>query len=201
MVDLGLSNVSSVVNALARVDATARVSASAEEIERAAAVVLPGVGSFADGMRALRERGLVAPLQAHAAAGRPLLGICLGMQLLGDGGVEGGPTGGLALVPGRAVRIEPQDPRTRIPNIGWCDVRSHSERGPLDGGGCFYFAHSYALIPDDPDDVAGEHDVGGPVVSAVRRGSVSGVQFHPEKSQDDGLAVLARFRDEALAAA
>ena len=180
--------------------ATTRVARDGAGLAGSPAVLLPGVGAFRDGMRALGDRDMIPALQAHAGAGRPLLGICLGMQLLASEGEEGGPGAGLGLVPGRVRRIVPPDPDTRVPNIGWCDVVPRDAEGPVPEGGCFYFAHSYEFVPDDVRVVTAEHEVGRPVVSAVRHASVSGVQFHPEKSQDDGLAVLDGFRREALAA-
>lgn len=191
IVDIGLSNIGSVRQALSRVGAQSMTARSAGELQGAGAVILPGVGAFGDGMAALRDQGLVEPLRRHAAAGLPLLGICLGMQLLADESEEHGRHEGLGIVPGRVVALSPTDPALPVPNIGWCDVA---------GGGCFYFAHGYHLVPDDPADRAGEFDYGGPVVAMVRRGSVTGVQFHPEKSQDAGLQMLEAFLAEAESA-
>jgi glutamine amidotransferase len=190
IVDIGLSNLGSVRQALSRVGARSVTARSAAELDGASAVVLPGVGAFGDGMAALRAQGLVAPLRRHAAEGRPLLGICLGMQLLADESEEHGRHAGLGIVPGRVVRLAPADPALPVPNIGWCDV----------GDASFYFAHGYHLVPDDPGDRAAEFDYGGPVVATVRRGAVTGVQFHPEKSQDAGLEMLEGFAVEAVAA-
>jgi glutamine amidotransferase len=190
IVDIGLSNIGSVRQALSRVGAKSMTARSAGELEGAEAVILPGVGAFGDGMAALRDQGLVEPLRRHAAAGRPLLGICLGMQLLADESEEHGRHEGLGIVPGRVVRLTPSDPALPVPNIGWCDVAATS----------YYFAHGYHLLPDDPADRAGEFDYGGPVAAIVRRGSVTGVQFHPEKSQDAGLEMLEAFLAEAVAA-
>jgi glutamine amidotransferase len=189
IVDIGLSNIGSVRQALSRVGAQSMTASSAGELEGAGAVILPGVGAFGDGMAALRAQGLVEPLRKHAAAGRPLLGICLGMQLLADQSQEHGRHEGLGIVPGRVVRLTPADPSLPVPNMGWCDVADDA----------YYFAHGYHLVPDDPADVAGAIDYGGPVTAIVRRGSVTGVQFHPEKSQDAGLEMLERFVAEASA--
>jgi glutamine amidotransferase len=199
VLDMGLSNLGSVVHALRRIGVAARVSRDPGEVAASGALVLPGVGSFGDGMAALRDAGLVAPVAAHAAAGRPLLGICLGMQLLAREGTEHGVHAGLGLVPGRVVPLTPADPAQRVPNIGWCDVEpAVPGAGPVPEPVCAYFVHGYHLVPDDPADVAARVDLGPPVAAAVARGPVWGVQFHPEKSQDAGLAVLARFA--ALAA-
>jgi len=194
VVDMGLSNLGSVLHALARLGTPARVSADPREIGDAGALVLPGVGAFGDGMAALRAAGLVEPIRAHARAGRPLLGICLGMQLLAGEGTEHGRHTGLGLIPGRVVRLAPAPGAgQRVPNIGWCDVTSADPDGPVPDDACLYFVHSYHLAPDDPADVAAWVDLMPPVAAAVRRGAVWGVQFHPEKSQDAGLAVLERF--------
>lgn len=194
IVDIGLSNIGSVRQALSRVGAQSMTARSAGDLEGAGAVILPGVGAFGDGMAALRGQGLVEPLRRHASEGRPLLGICLGMQLLADTSEEHGLHEGLGIVPGRVVRLAPSDPSLPVPNIGWCDVAT-------DGGDdAYYFAHGYHLVPDDPADVAGAFDYGGPVTAIVRRGSVTGVQFHPEKSQDAGLEMLERFVASAVPA-
>jgi glutamine amidotransferase len=206
IVDIGLSNIGSVRQALSRVGAESMTARSAGDLARADAVILPGVGAFGDGMAALRDQGLVEPLRAHAAAGRPLLGICLGMQLLASSSEEHGDHEGLGIVPGRVVRLSPSDPSLPVPNIGWCDiadvgdVADVSDVASQDGDEAYYFAHGYHLIPDDPADVAGVFDYGGPVTAIVRRGSVTGVQFHPEKSQDAGLEMLERFTASAVPA-
>lgn len=196
IVDIGLSNIGSVRQALSRVGAQSMTARSAGDLEGAGAVILPGVGAFGDGMAALRDQGLVEPLRRHAAEGRPLLGICLGMQLLASSSEEHGRHEGLGIVPGRVVRLSPSDPALPVPNIGWCDVADVSD----DGEEAYYFAHGYHLVPDDPADVAGVFDYGGPVTAIVRRGATTGVQFHPEKSQDAGLEMLERFVASAVTA-
>ena len=188
MVDMGVSNIRSVAEAFRRVGAEVKVTSSTEEVAEAEALVLPGVGAFGDGMASLREHGLVEPIRQHVADGRPLLGICLGMQLLADDSEEHGRSEGLGLVPGRVRRLAPADRTLRVPNMGWCDVRFRDGRED-----CLYFAHSFHLECRDEEDVAGTIDYGGNVVAAVERGRVLGLQFHPEKSQDAGLDVLARF--------
>jgi imidazole glycerol-phosphate synthase subunit HisH len=197
MVDVGISNLGSVVEAFRRAAAPPlRITRDPADLDDAPAIVLPGVGSFADGMAALHEHHLVEPIQRHVAGGRPLLGICLGMQLLGERSEEHGEHEGLGVVPGRTVRLTPAEPALRVPNIGWCDVTA-TRSGPLfrepGNGSSFYFAHSFRFEPRDAGDVAATMDYGGPVVAAIERGPVLGVQFHPEKSQDAGLAVLESF--------
>jgi glutamine amidotransferase len=194
LVDMGLSNLSSVELAFRRVGAAVSRADSPAAMARAQAVVLPGVGAFGDGMAALKGRGLFEPLRAHALAGRPLLGICLGMQLLADSGEEHGSHPGLGLLPGRVVRLPEGRPGCRVPNMGWCDVNPITPRPPLAGletDSCFYFAHSYHFVCDDPGDQAATLDFGGVEVSAaVQHENLLGVQFHPEKSQEAGLVVL-----------
>jgi imidazole glycerol-phosphate synthase subunit HisH len=195
VVDSGIANVGSVMAALGRIGAPARVTTDPGEVAGATAVLLPGVGAFADGMAALRGRGLVAPLRAAAARGVPFLGICLGMQLLASGSEEFGDHEGLGLVPGKAVRLVPSEAGERVPNMGWCDV-APAPGAALFGTApeAFYFLHSYHLVCDDARDVAATLRYGGADIAAgVARGRIFGAQFHPEKSQDAGLEVLSRF--------
>jgi glutamine amidotransferase len=147
-------------------------------------------------MASLREQGLVEPIRRAARAGVPVFGICLGMQLLADESEEFGQHEGLGVLPGR-VRKLPGAPGFRVPNIGWCDV-TPKRAGRLfpAGGGTFYHVHSFYLEPKDPSVVAATIDFGGrDVAVAVETGNLFGAQFHPEKSQDDGLGVLAAFFD------
>jgi imidazole glycerol-phosphate synthase subunit HisH len=192
-IDIRVSNLESVLQGFKRVGARVAVTDDPDDLRNAHTVVLPGVGAFGDGMARLHELRLVEPLRAHVAAGKPLLGICLGMQLLASSGDEHGPSEGLGVVPGRVVRLTPKDPQLRVPNMGWSDVAvARPGLLPLDGES-YYFAHSYHLMPDDPKDIMATLDYGGAVVAAVVRGSAYGMQFHPEKSQDAGLDALAAF--------
>ena len=197
VIDSGIANIGSVMSAMRRIGAPARVTTDAAEVRDATALLLPGVGAFADGMASLERHGLVAPIRAAAAAGVPVLGICLGMQLLAEVSEEFGEHRGLGLVPGRVVRLEPATAGERVPNIGWCDVEPRPGVALFDGaapGTAFYFVHSYHLRCGEPADAAATIRFGGgPVTVAVDRANVAGVQFHPEKSQDAGLAVLAAF--------
>lgn len=195
IVDYGMGNRRSVQKALERVGARTLMSADPEALRRADGLVVPGVGAFPAGMSALRERGLDELISERAAAETPILGICLGMQLLFDDSEEGTPAAGLGVIPGavQALKAAP----LRVPHIGWNEVR-FTRPCPLTvhlpgRGRPFYHVHSYAAHPTDPDHVAGRCRYGEEFASIVSRGTVFGVQFHPEKSSRDGLSVLAAF--------
>lgn len=196
IVDSGIANVGSVLAAFRRIGATVHVTRSARDVLASSALVLPGVGAFKDGMDSLHAHGLVDCIRRLAAAGTPILGICLGMHLLADASEEFGEHAGLGLVPGRVVRLTPRSESERVPNIGWCDVHPAEATRLFDGvgpGAC-YFVHSYYMRCEDPSDEAASIEFGGaPVTAAIERGTVCGTQFHPEKSQDVGLAVLHNF--------
>lgn len=161
--------------------------------EAPAGLVLPGVGAFGDGMAELRRRGLLAPLRRWAAAGRPLLGICLGMQLLFQGSEEMGRHRGLGLLPGRVVRFPPG--RLKVPHVGWNQLRlrQHPLLAGIDEGAYAYFVHSYYAQPAEPGDVLATAGYGLEFAAVVGRGRVWGAQFHPEKSQEVGLRLLANY--------
>ena len=196
VIDMGISNIASVMRALERVDAPLVEKATAANLDDAAAVLLPGVGAFGDGMASLAQQGLIEPLQRIAKAGTPILGICLGMQLLAETSEEHGHHAGLGLVGGRVVRLEATRAEERVPNIGWSDV-TPTRRSPLfptGKGGTFYHVHSFRLAPTDPSLVAATIEFSGMQIPvAVEHGNLFGVQFHAEKSQDDGLDLLAAF--------
>ena len=148
-------------------------------------------------MEALAARGFREPVLAHAAAGKPLLGICVGMQMLATTGTEFGERPGLGLVPGRVVQIPRATQDLRLPQIGWNALRLRGDCPLLRGLGAeasAYFVRRFNLEPADPADVAADVDYGGPVVAAVQRANVFGMQFHPEKSQAVGLRVLDNFQ-------
>lgn len=197
VIDSGLSNIGSVLTALQRIGAKAEPTRDPAEVAAAASLLLPGVGAFGDGMTALRQQGLVEPIRAHAAAGKPILGICLGMQLLASASEEFGEHQGLDLIPGRVRRLRPQA-GLRVPNIGWCGLQARNDArlfADIPADSCFYFVHSYVIDCDTAEDCAGTLTFGdGEETVAVQRGRIFGAQFHPEKSQDAGLAVLDAFR-------
>jgi glutamine amidotransferase len=196
VIDLGISNIGSVFRAFQRLGASLSTFHDANEIPKASAIVLPGVGAFGDGMEVLRARNMVAPLRQAARAGTPILGFCLGMQLLADSSEEYGNHEGLGLIPGRVERIKPAIGE-RVPNIGWCDVEPRVGARLFHDvvkGTPFYFVHSYHLKCTRQEDVAATIAFGGDAVTvAVEHGNIFGLQCHPEKSQDAGLNVLNAF--------
>ena len=195
IVDYGMGNLRSVQKALERVGQEAEVTRDAERIATAPAVVLPGVGAFGACMQNLTSLGLVEPVRAAIAAGRPFLGICLGMQLLFDESEEFGPVRGLGVLPGRVVRFLP-DPALKVPHMGWNELRV-ARRVPqlagIDDGASVYFVHSYYPVPADPAVVATTTAYGPEFASSVARENVFACQFHPEKSQQIGLRLLENF--------
>jgi imidazole glycerol-phosphate synthase subunit HisH len=200
VVDCGGGNLASVIRALEACSARVRLVAHPDELGRPSHIVLPGQGAFADGMRTLRESGLVEALgEQVAGSGTPLLGICLGLQLLGLRGNEGGPTAGLGRIEGEVVKLEPDARERRLPHVGWNQVelsepgRDHPLFRDIPDGTDFYFLHSYHLRCRNPGEVLAHTPYCGRWVSAAARGNIQGVQFHPEKSQAMGLKLLRNF--------
>jgi glutamine amidotransferase len=196
IIDSGISNLGSVLAAMRRISAPVEVTTDPAIVRKARALLLPGVGAFADGMAALRKHELIDPILEAANAGKPILGICLGMQLLAGASDEFGDHAGLGLIPGRVKKL-PAVPGLRIPNIGWCDMdirRDAALFAGVDNGAPFYFVHSFHLACAQPAYAVGTIAFGpSPVTVAVEHGNIFGAQFHPEKSQDVGLAFLANF--------
>lgn len=200
LIDYGSGNLRSAEKALVRAaDGTAEIVVTCDPdlIRRADRVVLPGVGAFRACMEAFESRpGLEEALQEVVRdKGRPFLGICVGMQLVATRGLEFGETKGLGWIPGDVRRITPNDPHAKVPHMGWNSLTrlSGPELITKIGEAPMYFTHSFAIFPDDDAHVAAWVDHGGAFPAAVARGNVAGVQFHPEKSQSAGLALLARF--------
>lgn len=194
LIDYGAGNLYSVANALRAAGADdVIVTADPDVVARADRIVLPGVGAFGASMAALRAvDGMVDAMAARVLTdGRPFLGVCVGMQLLADVGVEHGETAGLGWIGGRVEAVAPADPLVRVPHMGWNEVVV--TRPGLIAPGEAYFLHGYHFAATAPDDVAATTDHGGPLTAAVARGTIIGTQFHPEKSQAYGLAFLARF--------
>jgi glutamine amidotransferase len=196
LIDSGICNLASVIRALERIGAAFRVVREPAGLTGSNAIILPGVGAFGDGMAALRAGGFVEPLRAAARDGRIIFGICLGMQLLAEESEEHGRHEGLGLLPGRVRKLVADRPGFRVPNIGWCDV-SAPRPGLLfpDVGktSSFYFVHSYALEADEAHVAANIDFSRRRVAAAIEHRNLYGVQFHPEKSQDAGLDLLARW--------
>ncbi len=190
LVDYGAGNLRSAARALERAGARVVVTDDSAVIARAARIVLPGVGAFAQCIGQLREKtGIEAALnEAVNGSGVPFLGICVGMQLLASEGHEHGVHKGLGWLPGVVERLTPSDPALKIPHMGW--NRVDAVNGADVPSGDAYFVHSYAFTPDDPADVQAISDHGGRFAAIVKRGHITGVQFHPEKSQAYGLAFL-----------
>jgi glutamine amidotransferase len=194
IVDHGMGNRRSVEKALERVGARVALTGDHDALRAADGLVVPGVGAFAAAMRAMRELGLDELVVERAGEGTPVLGLCLGMQLLFDSSTELGGDRGLGLLPGRVVALEPG--ALKIPHIGWNEVTFTRASPLLEGLGehaAFYHVHSFVAAPDEESDILGRGDYGGRFTSIVGRGDVYGVQFHPEKSSAAGLALLANF--------
>jgi glutamine amidotransferase len=202
IVNYGMGNLGSVRRALEGAGAEVFVAEHPSALYEANRIVLPGVGAFFEGMTRLRDGGwaetLVKLVNEH---GRPLLGVCLGMQMLASRGTEGGDTPGLGFVEGEVVRLDTLGCCLRIPHIGWNDIRygvEDSARGlfaHIPQQSDFYFVHSYAFRAKHEVDVAAITDYGVPVVAAVVHGNVFGTQFHPEKSSKAGRQLLRNFLD------
>lgn len=197
IVDYGMGNLQSVRSALERLNCQVQISGDPELLSSADALILPGVGAFGEAMSNLQQRKLVEPLRrAVIDEGKPILGICLGMQLLADSSEERGNFAGLSLIPGQVRKI-PVSQELRLPHIGWNGV-SIRKSDPLfldiKDGGAFYFVHSYHF-ECDPECIAGVTDYGAEITAAVQKDRIFGVQFHPERSQRKGLLLLKNFVD------
>ncbi|MGN0968581.1 MAG: imidazole glycerol phosphate synthase subunit HisH [Oscillospiraceae bacterium] len=192
IVDYGVGNLKSVTNAMSYLGLETRITSDAAELERADAIILPGVGAFPDAAEKLCAPGLDKVLIAQAEK-KPILGICLGMQLLFDRGEEVRPCEGLGLVPGHVARIQTE---YKLPHIGWNSLKFQNDspifKG-LDDGAYVYFVHTFCGYADSEADVIAHTDYGASVVAAVSHGNVYGCQFHPEKSGETGLAILKNF--------
>ena len=194
VVDYGAGNLRSVARALAHVDESPIVSADPNDIDRAAGVILPGVGAAQDTMANLIDKGLVGPLRDYIAAGRPFLGVCMGLQALFDSSEEGGGPECLGILPGVIRRFPGSE--LKVPHMGWNTVEWRREHPVVDGiesGSYFYFVHGFYPETTDGSLVLGETIYGVTFPSVVARENVVATQFHPEKSGDDGLRLYANF--------
>lgn len=203
VIDYGAGNLKSVAKALTHAASAAGenivVTADAQIIASADRIVLPGVGAFAECKRGLEALpGAIAALhEAVIEKGRPFLGICVGMQLMANLGVEYGEHPGLGWIKGRVIKLSPHDKTLKIPQMGWNDLQlkasSHPLFARLANGTHAYFVHSYHFVTEEEGDILAQVDYGGPVTAAIGRNNMLGVQFHPEKSQAAGLTLLHNF--------
>jgi glutamine amidotransferase len=199
VIDYGSGNLRSAAKALAAAGGDVRVTSDPADVAKAERIVLPGVGAFADcraGLDALP--GMVATLEETVRQnGRPFLGICVGMQLMAEAGLEHGRHPGFGWIPGDVINLSPRsDAALKIPHMGWNELRLsrlHPLFAGIEDGAHAYFVHSYHLALTNPGDLLAAADYGGPVVAAIARDNMLGVQFHPEKSQAMGLRLLANF--------
>jgi glutamine amidotransferase len=194
LVDYGMGNRRSMQKSLERAGATVVLSGDHDTLRATDGLVLPGVGAFAAAMRALADTGLDELVHERAAAGVPVLGACLGMQLLFEHSVEHGGADGLGLLPGEVVRLDTRG--LNLPHIGWNEVRWARPSALSEGlpdPAPFYHVHSFVPVPAEDDIALGISDYGTEFASVVGRGNVYGTQFHPEKSSRDGIALLANF--------
>lgn len=204
VVDYGVGNLYSVARAVEKAGGEARLTADPREIDRAERLILPGVGAFRDGMAGLQRAGVVDAVTGFAASGRPLLGICLGMQMLATKSNEYGEHSGLGIIPGQVESIPTADPngrRRKVPFIGWAELEpARSEAfaqtilNDVSAEDSVYLVHSYHFLPDDPRDLLATYRYDGlPITAVVARDNVIGCQFHPEKSARVGLRLIERF--------
>ncbi len=198
IIDYGIGNLRSVHKALELAGAAARIVRDPDQVRASDKIILPGVGAFPDAIATLRESGMADAIIDFAAAGKPFLGICLGMQLLVDEGFEDGHHAGLGIIAGKCVRFTVDEPphRLKVPHMGW-NALEFAAGGPLlahlPQGAYMYFVHSYHVVPADTGAIAARADYGGKFAAALWQGNVMATQFHPEKSQAAGRVVLENF--------
>lgn len=196
VIDYDMGNLFSVKNALEAIGAEVVISKNPEDLKKASQIILPGVGAFPDGMKNLKELGIIPALEEEVLKKKkPFLGICLGSQLLASEGEEHGLTPGLGWIRGRVRRFKVDERQFRVPHIGWNDVSPVSESTLFKGidSNIFYFVHSYFIVPENPEVVSATCDYGEKFTVAMEKGNIFGVQFHPEKSQKSGLKLLKKF--------
>ncbi len=197
IIDYGMSNLGSIRRAVEECGAEVEVTSDARDLKKAAKIILPGVGSYADGMNNLRKYGWVEAICEEALVNKvPLLGICLGMQLLSERGCEGGDTIGLGLIKGEVKKLSVKNPGERLPHVGWNEIHAAAPCVLLDGikdGSDFYFVHSFYFDAANESDIAAYTPYCGKFPSILARDNIYATQFHPEKSSPDGLTLLKNF--------
>ena len=199
IVDYGMGNLRSVQKGFEKVGHSALVTNDPAVLSKAHKVVLPGVGAFEDAIGELRRQNLVGPILAAIDAGKPFLGICLGLQLLFDTGYEGGKHAGLGVLRGEVVRFD-VPAEYKVPHMGWNQLHLRQQVPLLAGlaeGTHVYFVHSYYVVPQDDSIIATQTSYNQPFTSMIRRDNLFATQFHPEKSQADGLRILKNFAELA----
>lgn len=197
IVDYGMGNLRSVQKAFERLSVPAAICARPAELSDCDKLILPGVGAFRDAIAELRRQGFVEPIKSHISAGKPFLGICLGLQLLFDVSYEDGTWEGLGIVPGKVVRFADKS-ELKVPHMGWNTVVAAAECplfAAISADPYFYFVHSYYVVPDDESVVVGHTEYGQTFASVIQRGKMFATQFHPEKSQKLGLQLLKNFAE------
>ncbi|MEG0978658.1 MAG: imidazole glycerol phosphate synthase subunit HisH [Oscillospiraceae bacterium] len=197
IIDYGAGNLHSVKNALDYLGAENIITSSVSDIQNSSGVILPGVGSFNDAMQSMQKSGLVDSVKQAAKSDKPFLGICLGLQLLFEGSEESPNTDGLGILPGKILKI-PNKSGIKVPHIGWNSLEITQPNGIFEGlepEPYVYFVHSYYLQAKNQEDVASNTYYGVKINSAVQRGNLCAVQFHPEKSGEAGLKMLSNFAE------
>ncbi|MCK8824239.1 imidazole glycerol phosphate synthase subunit HisH [Fuchsiella alkaliacetigena] len=195
IIDYGMGNLRSVEKALEKLGFKAEITDQAEEILGAEAVILPGVGAFGDAMENLKAAGLIEVIKEVIDSGKPFLGICLGMHLLFSSSEEWGQQEGLDIIKGQVVKF-PTELELKIPHMGWNQLHLQKDTALFDGleSGLFqYFVHSYYVVPDDEAVIATTTDYGIDFVSSIQKDNIYAVQYHPEKSSEQGLEILRNF--------
>lgn len=199
IIDYGLGNLLSVKRAIEKCKGNVIISQDPKDINQAERIILPGVGTFKDGMNNLTKQGWVGPIIDSVLNRKvPIMGICLGMQLLATKGFEGGETNGLNLINGEVRKIERINQEEKVPHVGWNEVEIINYNtifNGIDTGTDFYFVHSYEFIPQNRIDAIATTPYCGSVVSAISNDNIYGVQFHPEKSHKPGFKLIKNFLD------